>query len=52
MLEKHLGNYLKKNLGEVWLHKPRTFGTIRRDGDGGQYQDWPFKPIDDILGNS
>lgn len=48
MLEAHLGNYLKKNLGEVWLNTPETFGTILRNGDGGQFKEWPYKPIDEI----
>lgn len=48
MLDTHLGNYLKKNLGEVWLNRPESFGTILRNGDGGQFKEWPYKPIDEI----
>lgn len=51
MLERHLGNFLKKNLGEVWLNTPKTIGPIQRSGDGGQFKEWSNKLIDDIVGN-
>lgn len=49
MLERHLGNYLKKNIGEVWLNTPKAIGPIKRIGDGGQFKAWSNKKIDDIL---
>lgn len=52
MLEKHLGNYMKKHLGEVWLNTPKTIGLIQRSGDGGQYKELSYKPIDELLGNA
>lgn len=51
MLEYHLGSYLRKNVGEVWLNTPSTIGPVIREGDGGQFKVWPYKPIDQIVGN-
>lgn len=52
MLERHLGNYMRKHLGEVYLNTPKTIGTIQRTGDGEQYKELSYKPIDDILENA
>lgn len=52
MLENHLGNYMKKNLGEVWLTTPKTIGPIQRTGDGGRYKALSYKLVDDILENA
>lgn len=51
MLERHLGNYLKKNIGEVWLNAPKTIGPIERS-DGGQFKEWSNDSIEEIVGNS
>lgn len=52
MLERHLGNYLKKNIGEVWLNAPKTIGPIKRNGDGRQFKKWSNDLIENIVGNS